>query len=286
MQRTYHPLVALTHRRSVRAFENGFAQRLSTLLFSGAVDRILGVMGSTAVKMLSPRPVNPFCNKALRALPRVLLLLATVLCFMIVASKHGVEELSFSGCSAKDRTAEHPAVLVSYSYFEKDEIQKENMDFFLTVGLGFEKGARPVLNTDFIIVVSGEACTPCDALHARALNELSVEHSDELSRAYAGPELTLLFRVENVGMDFGAHNVSIEWARQQRSYSKYKYFIFLNSSVRGPFFPSYMPIGWQWTQAYTERFRGDVAAVSSSIVCLPEEDSGGYGAHLESWAFA
>lgn len=56
--------------------------------------------------------------------------------------------------------------------------------------------------------------------------------------------------------------------------SKYKYFIFLNSSVRGPFVPPYMPEGWQWTRAYTDRLVGDVKAVSSSLVCLPEVDAG------------
>ena len=69
-------------------------------------------------------------------------------------------------------------------------------------------------------------------------------------------------------------------------YRRYKYFIFLNSSVRGPFLPTYMPPQWQWTRAYTDRLVGDVKAVSSSLVCLPEVDAGGYGPKLESWAFA
>ena len=47
-----------------------------------------------------------------------------------------------------------------------------------------------------------------------------------------------------------------------------------------------MPPGWAWTRAYTDRLVGDVKAVSSSLVCLPEVDAGGYGPKLESWAFA
>lgn len=42
------------------------------------------------------------------------------------------------------------------------------------------------------------------------------------------------------------------------------------SSVRGPFYPSYMPRGWQWPMAYTEHLTGSIKAVSSSLVCLPQ----------------
>ena len=42
------------------------------------------------------------------------------------------------------------------------------------------------------------------------------------------------------------------------------------SSVRGPFYPSYMPRGWQWPMAYTERLTGNTKVVSSSLVCLPK----------------
>ena len=71
--------------------------------------------------------------------------------------------------------------------------------------------------------------------------------------------------------------VTIEWVRVRREASKYRYFIFLNSSVRGPFYPSYMPPGWQWTQAYTDRLVDNIKVVSSSLVCLPAVDAGGFG---------
>ena len=65
--------------------------------------------------------------------------------------------------------------------------------------------------------------------------------------------------------------------RSRGKASSYKYFIFLNSSVRGPFWPAYMPPDWSWTRAYTDRLRGRVKVVSSSLVCLPEIDAGGPG---------
>lgn len=75
-------------------------------------------------------------------------------------------------------------------------------------------------------------------------------------------------------MDFAAHNITLEYLLAQGRLKQYKYVILLNSSVRGPFVPSYMPEGWQWPQAYTSRLVGDVHVVSSSLVCLPEVDLG------------
>ena len=66
----------------------------------------------------------------------------------------------------------------------------------------------------------------------------------------------------NEGMDFAAHNVTIEWARARGTDRKYKYFLFLNSSVRGPFYPAYMPATWQWTHAFTDRLSPVVKASS------------------------
>ena len=57
--------------------------------------------------------------------------------------------------------------------------------------------------------------------------------------------------------------------RQTGRYSHYSAFMFLNSGVRGPYVPSWVPPGWQWTMAFTHKLQGDVGAVSSSITCLP-----------------
>jgi hypothetical protein len=82
--------------------------------------------------------------------------------------------------------------------------------------------------------------------------------------------------------------VTLEWTKRKHGGSRYRYYIFLNSSVRGPFLPAYMPKGWQWTRAFTDRLggSGDVRGISSSLVCLPEVDAGGRGPRMESWAFA
>jgi hypothetical protein len=65
--------------------------------------------------------------------------------------------------SLGDTSAVEP-VLVSYSYFEKDQIQRSNMEFFMAVGMGMFSQLTPPANTDFVIVISGDMCTPCKAL--------------------------------------------------------------------------------------------------------------------------
>jgi hypothetical protein len=50
-------------------------------------------------------------------------------------------------------------------------------------------------------------------------------------------------------------------------YRRYKHFVWLNSSVRGPFFPAYMRGKMHWTRPFTERLRGDVKLVGPSISC-------------------
>lgn len=88
-------------------------------------------------------------------------------------------------------------------------------------------------------------------------------------------------------MDLGAHNATLELFSYRRRLGKYSYFIFLNSSVKGPYLPPWVPPGWHWTHPFLERFRDPgVRAVGSSLVCLPDSDAGGPGPRLESWAFA
>ena len=43
-----------------------------------------------------------------------------------------------------------------------------------------------------------------------------------------------------------------------------------------------MGTSWQWTRAFTDRLVDDVKLVSSSLVCLPEIDAGGWGPKVPS----
>lgn len=53
-------------------------------------------------------------------------------------------------------SADH--VLVSYSYFEKDSIQKANAEFFFKTAMGINSTFLRDELADFVIVVNGETC--------------------------------------------------------------------------------------------------------------------------------
>jgi len=182
-------------------------------------------------------------------------------------------------------------ILISYSYFEKDPIQTANFDFFITFGMGIGNiklgWTSMSRDMDFTIVINGNVCTPCARLTSLVDEEPSpLPAVSQVNSSRNGGQLSILKRIKNEGMDFAAHNITMEFHKAKGTFSKYKYFIFLNSSTRGPFLPSYMPANWLWPMAYTSKLKGDIRAVSSSIVCLPEVDAGGPGPRLESWAFA
>ena len=71
---------------------------------------------------------------------------------------------------------------------------------------------------------------------------------------------------ENECYDFGTFG----WFLSQNitNTTLYKYFIFMNSSVRGPFFPPYFPddLMW-WFTIFTRRLTDEVKLVGSTISC-------------------
>ena len=97
-------------------------------------------------------------------------------------------------------------VLVSYSYFEKDEGQMQNFEYFILTAMGThgERNRLPVA-TDFSIVVNGDSCSPCATLIPH-VSVLDISFPG-LSAAWGGPHITVLHRIDNFGMDIAAHNV-------------------------------------------------------------------------------
>lgn len=127
--------------------------------------------------------------------------------------------LSISNTEVKRKTAvirvagrrgQGLGVLVSYSYFEKDDNQRQNFKFFIAKGLGIKSRDHAMVlprDVDVSIVVNGELCTPCVAL--RPYTSWAGNTVEGVSSAWSGPHLTVLHREENVGLDIAAHNVCI-----------------------------------------------------------------------------
>lgn len=154
-------------------------------------------------------------------------------------------------------------VAILYSYFEKDKLQMENFKYFLTVGYEPFKGRSDVF---FFFSLNGPNCTICRSIDLKSSNALFSDYTS------------------NKGMDFGAWGQIMIRIKNAGQYATFSYFIFLNSSTRGPYYPKYYDHSW-WT-AYTRLIHKEVVAVGSSLVCLPDIDPGGPGPRLESWAFA
>ncbi len=76
----------------------------------------------------------------------------------------------------------------------------------LALAQGVSSGYDAPPATDFVVMVSGDACTPCETLRTHLRLDASVQ-MPQLHSGWVGEGLALLTRRENVGMDFGAHNV-------------------------------------------------------------------------------
>lgn len=122
---------------------------------------------------------------------------------------------------------------VIYHYFEKDEIYRENLIFFLNVAI--DKGV------DYYIYLSGTC----------SVNLPSLPNIEYIS-------------IENANYDFGA----VTNFSNHHNSNNYDFYIYINCSVRGPFLPKYTPI--QWYEAFTSKLSNTDGIVGSSINFLPE----------------
>jgi len=118
------------------------------------------------------------------------------------------------------------ATLVVYAHFEKDAVYKENLEMFL------EAGVEERDDVDYLFIIQGESLV-------------------------SFPEYRNLrvLKKTNECLDFGAWSYGLSTLDWQSG--KYKHFIFINSSVRGPFVPNYVPRFLHWTQLLTHLLRED-----------------------------
>jgi hypothetical protein len=124
-------------------------------------------------------------------------------------------------------------VAVVYHYCETGDIAKENLEFFLRCG--YDK------KIDYLIIIAG----------GTTVNLPVVDN------------IRYIF-VRNSQFDFGG----IAYALNSRilQVERYKYFIFVNSSVRGPFLPRYHR--GTWAETFVRMIAGDVKLAGSTINIL------------------
>jgi hypothetical protein len=129
--------------------------------------------------------------------------------------------------------------LVVFAYTKADARADDNLRHFLRAGVTAHDG-----RADYVIVVSGGAlAVDAPELHA--------------------PHVTVLRRVDACAGS-GAYSAALVG----RNLSRYSHFIFVNSSVRGPFLPLYARrAGVHWTRAFTALIDETVKWAGASISC-------------------
>jgi hypothetical protein len=120
-----------------------------------------------------------------------------------------------------------------YAYYEKNDLYKKNFEYFLDNGI--------VKNVDYYIILNGECTVPIIDM----------------------PNITIIHR-ENKGYDFGAYSYAIKQLK-----SKYDYYFFINTSVRGPYLDKYKN-SKNWTECFIDLFnKKDIKLVGTSINIYP-----------------
>jgi len=124
--------------------------------------------------------------------------------------------------------------IVIYSYYQKNDEYVKNLEFFLKFGI--------YSDIDYIFCINGREC--------------SITIPDL-------PNIKILER-DNIGFDFGAYADALKTI----DLNMYKYFFFINTSVRGPFLPDNIRSKIKWTQPFIELLKDDVKLVGTSINIL------------------
>ena len=148
-----------------------------------------------------------------KPLHQSLLFLACIVCIAKVYKLRIVFDSDPKDSAGLPSCAEVPdipsSVLVSYSFFQKDEIQRQNFEFFMAVGMGISSGFPPPNSTEFVLVISGDVCDPCTKLLPYLEEDNRYKNLPDIRKAWSSTDVALLERRENEGMDFAAHNASL-----------------------------------------------------------------------------
>lgn len=133
--------------------------------------------------------------------------------------------------------ADNQQVLVLYHYYEKDQSYIDNFAHFLRFGYD------SALN--YLIVIAGECSLDLPSL-----------------------DNVRYFFTENKNFDYGGYCAAIQTLDL---WQQYDFYLFINSSVRGPFLPAYC--NQEWVNAFIEQLSDEVGIVGSAISITPSSHS-------------
>jgi hypothetical protein len=126
--------------------------------------------------------------------------------------------------------------LVCYCYYEQNDVCIENLLFFIKNG---------IINSPkyfYIMIVNGEK------ISAQIPNYNNIRILNRQNRYH-------------IGGDFRGWSQALETVKIQ----DFKYYIFLNSTVRGPFIPRYIPNSMTWLELFTNKLTNKIKLVGPTV---------------------
>lgn len=127
--------------------------------------------------------------------------------------------------------------LVLYHYYEKDQSYIDNFAHFLRFGYDS--------NLDYLIVIAGDCSVDLPSL-------------DNIQYLFS----------ENKNFDYGGYCAAIQTLDL---WQKYDFYLFINSSVRGPFLPTCC--NQEWAKLFIEQLSDEVGIVGAAISFTPSNHS-------------
>ena len=155
----------------------------------------------------------------------------------------------------------HPDTLVMYAFSDTDAEYTQNLRYFVA------EASRQGDDSDYLFIINTDAPDrPGNLPSLLALNARYVFHRNEC-------------------YDWG----SFGWAMSQSlvDTKRYRYFVFMNSSVRGPFMPAY--VKGTWTKHLVSMLDDSVKLVGPTISCEPAKSRAGdirFNPHVQSYVVA
>ena len=155
-----------------------------------------------------------------------------------------------SGTSSAADASTPPRTLVLYVYHESNEWYKTNLLFLLQEAMIPERDSEAV---DYILVINGQTELPLEEL----LDSTPAHHQGRVR----------LIRRPNTRYDGGGIGEVLR--KDPWLASAYRFFVLMNSSVRGPFLPRYfsVTIAGPWTAVFAGLLINDVKLVGTTLSC-------------------